>query len=87
MFSIIDTYNSNSNRTLDNKIPNQVFKDNDGQMARHINGSVHNQQIYKTVPFDAGEKVRILEKKEKIDYGKQYFSKELYRIDKREGYE
>ncbi len=29
MKSIIDTYNNNSHRTLNNKTPNQVFKDND----------------------------------------------------------
>ncbi len=55
-------------------------------MARHINDSVHNQQIYITVPFDTGDKVRILEKKERIDKGKQKISKELYTIDKREGF-
>ncbi len=32
------------------------------------------------------KKVRILEKKEKIDKGKQKFSKSLHTIDKREGY-
>ena len=36
MKSIIDTYNNNSHRTLDNKTPNQVFKDNDDQITRHI---------------------------------------------------
>ena len=51
MKSIIDTYNNNSHRTLDNKTPNQVFKDNDDQITRHLNDSVHNQEVYKTVPF------------------------------------
>ncbi len=51
MKSNIDTYNSNSHRTLNNKSPNQVFKDNDDQIARHLNDSVHNQQVYKSVPF------------------------------------
>ncbi len=77
---------SNSHRTLNNKTPNQVFKDNDDQIARHLKDSVHNQQVYKTVPFNSGDQVRILEKKEKIDKGKQKFSKELYTIDKKEGY-
>ena len=86
MKSIIDTYNSNSHRTLYNKTPNQVFKDNDDQITRHLNDSVHNQQVYKSVPFDTGDKVRILEEKAKFDKGKQKFSKELYTIDKREGY-
>jgi hypothetical protein len=62
MKSIIDTYNSDSHRTLENNTPNQVFKEHDDQMARHVNDSVHNQQVYKTVPFDTGDKVRILEK-------------------------
>ncbi len=51
-----------------------------------MNDSVHNQQVYKTVPFDTVDKVRILEKKENFDKGKQRFSKSLYTIDKREGY-
>jgi hypothetical protein len=37
MKSIIDTYNNNSHRTLNNKSPNQVFKDNDDQTARYLN--------------------------------------------------
>jgi hypothetical protein len=74
MKSIIDTYNSNSHRTLDNTISNQVFKDNDDQITRHINDSVHNQQVYNTVPYDTGDKVNILEEKEKFDKGKQKFS-------------
>jgi hypothetical protein len=71
MKSSFDTYNNNNHRTLDNKTPNQVFKDNNDQMARHINDSVHNQQVHKTVPFDTGDNVRILDKKEKNDKGKQ----------------
>ena len=86
MKSIIDTYNNNSHRTLKNKTPKQVFKDNDDQMARHLNDSVHNKKKYQSVPFKDGEKVRILEQKEKFDKGKQKFSKEIYTIDKKEGY-
>ena len=86
MKSIIDTYNNNSHRTLKNKTPNQVYKDNDDQTARHLNDTAHNQTIYKSVPFNDGDKVRILEKKEKFDKGKQKFSKEIYTINKKEGY-
>ncbi len=86
MKSIIDTYNNNSHRTLKNKTPNQVYKDNDAQTARHLNDTAHNQVIYKSVPFNDGEKVRILEEKGKFDKGKQKFSKEIYTIDKKEGY-
>jgi hypothetical protein len=78
--SIIDTYNSNSHGTLDNnhkslgnKNPNQVFKNSDDQITRHINDSAHNQQVYKTVPFDTGDNIR---EKENFDKGKQRFSKE-----------
>ena len=86
MKSIIDTYNNNSHRTLKNKTPNQVYKDNDAKTARHLNDTAHNQVIYKSVPFNDGEKVRILEEKGKFDKGKQKFSKEIYTIDKKEGY-
>ena len=44
MKSIIDTYNKNSHRTLKNKSPNQIFKDTDDQMTRHLNVTVHNQK-------------------------------------------
>ena len=84
--AVIATYNSSSHRTLKNKSPNQVFKDNDDQIARHLNDSAHNQQVYKSVPFESGQKVRILEQKEKFDKGKQKFSKDVYTVDKKEGY-
>jgi hypothetical protein len=84
--SVIDTYNNDSHRTLDNKTPNEVFKDNDDQIARHLNDSMHNQAIYKSVSFNDGDKVRILEKKEKFDEGKQKFSKDIYTINKKEVY-
>ena len=84
--SVIATYNSSSHRTLKNRSPNQVFKDNDDQVVRHINDSAHNQQVYKSVPFESGQKVRILEQKEKFDKGKQKFSKDVYTVDKKEGY-
>ena len=85
MKSIIDTYNKNSHRTLKNKTPNQVFKDTDDQVTRHLNVSVHNQKKYQSVPFKNGEKVRKSEQKEKNYIGKQKFSKEMYTIDKKEG--
>ena len=84
--TVIATYNSSSHRTLKNKSPNQVFKDSDDQMIRHVNDSAHNQQVYKSVPFDSGQKVRILEQKAKFDKGKQKFSKDIYTVDKKEGY-
>jgi hypothetical protein len=86
MKTIVLTYNNSSHRTLNYKTPTQLFKDNDDQITRHLNDSLQNQQIYKSVPFSDGDKVRILEKKEKFDKGKQKFSKEVYTIDKKEGY-
>jgi hypothetical protein len=85
MKTIIETYNSSSYRTLKNRTPNQVFKDNDDQMTRQLNDSAHNQKVYQSVPFKDGEKVRLLEQKKKIDKGKHKFSKELYTINKKEG--
>jgi hypothetical protein len=71
---------------LKNKTPNQVYKDNDDQTARYLSDRMYNQKVYQSVPFNDGDKVRILEKKEKIDRGKQKLSKEIYTIDKKEGY-
>ena len=53
---------------MNNKTPNEVFKYNDDQIARHllVTDKVHNQKINKSVPFDDGDKVSILEKKEKF---------------------
>ena len=48
--------------------------------------TVHNHEIYKTVPFNSGNKVRILEDKDQFSKGKNKFSKEIYTVDDREGY-
>ncbi len=42
--------------------------------------------MYTTLPFNTGDKVRIIEQKEKFDKGKQKFGKEVYTIDKKERY-
>jgi hypothetical protein len=54
--TIIDSYTYSSQRTLNNKSPNQFFEDNDEHMVNLvIYGSVHIQQIYKSVTFDTGQ--------------------------------
>jgi hypothetical protein len=53
------------------------------QITRHINDSIHNQQVYKTAPFDTGDKVRILEKKEKIDEDKNLVKSYIQLIKRR----
>ncbi len=83
MKSIIDTYTNNNHRTLDNKTPNPVFKDNGDQITRHLNDSVHNQQVYKQYHLIQGIKSEYQREKEKIDKGKQKFSKELYTMIRR----
>ena len=86
MKTVVDTYNDSNNRGLKYKTPNEVYNNHDNQLARHLNDSVHNQAIYKSVPFKADDKVRILEDKGKFDKGNNKFSKEIYTIDKKEGY-
>jgi hypothetical protein len=65
---IIDTYNSHGSRhrTLKNKKSNQIFKYNDDQIASYLNDIMHNHQAHQLVPFDTGDKVRILEKNESL---------------------
>ena len=84
--TIIGTYNNDNHRTLNNKTPNQEFKDNDNQIARYLNDSVHNQHIYKTIPFNPSDKVRILEDKGEFAKGKNKFSKEVHSVEGKEGY-
>ncbi len=43
--SVIETYNNDNHRTLKNKTPNQVYRDNDDQTARHLNDRAHNQKF------------------------------------------
>ena len=84
--SVIETYNDSNHRGLKNKTPNEVYNNHDDQLARHLNDSVHNQAIYKSVPFKEDDKVRILEDKGKFDKGKKTFSKEIYKVNKKQGY-
>jgi hypothetical protein len=86
MTSVIDTYNESSHRTLKNKTPNEVFKNQDDQLARHLNDMVHNHSIYKSVPFKSDDKVRILEERAKFEKGKKIFSKDVYTVNKKQGY-
>ena len=84
--TVIDTYNDSNNRGLKYKTPNEVYDNHDNQLARHLNDSVHNQAIYKSVPFKEDDKVRILEDKGKFDKGNNKFSKEIYTVNKKQGY-
>ena len=86
MSSVIDTYNDSSNRGLKNKTPNEVYENHDNQLARHLTDMVHNQNIYKSVPFKPDDKVRILEERAKFDKGKKTFSKDIYTVNKKQGY-
>ena len=84
--SVIETYNNNGHRSLHNKTPNEVFNDNNSQISNHLLDSIHNEHIYKTVPFKSGDNVRILEEKGKFEKGSSKFSRDLYTIEKNEGY-
>ena len=86
MKTVVDTYNDSSNRGLKYKTPNEVFNNQDNQLARHLNDMIHNENIYKSVPFKQDDKVRVIEEKGKFDKGKQKFSKEIHTISKNEGY-
>ena len=86
MSSVIDTYNDSSNRGLKNRTPNEVYDNHDNQLARHLSDMVHNHNVYKSVPFKSDDKVRILEDKGKFDKGKNTFSKDVYTVNKKQGY-
>ena len=86
MTSVIDTYNDSSNRGLKNRTPNEVYDNHDNQLARHLTDMVHNHNVHKSVPFKSDDKVRILEDKGKFDKGKNTFSKDVYTVNKKQGY-
>jgi len=84
--SAVDTYNDNDHRTI-KTTPNKAWTDNNLQIARHLKDMIHNEQVYKTVPFKSGENVRILEEKDnKFSKGKNKFSNETYKISDKIGY-
>ena len=83
--SAVDTYNDNDHRTI-KTTPNKAWKDNNLQLAHHLKDMIHNEQVYKTVPFKSGENVRILEEKEMFGKGKNKFSNETYKISDKTGY-
>ena len=84
--SAVDTYNDNDHRTI-KTTPNKAWKDNNLQLAHHLKDMIHNEQVYKTVPFKSGENVRILEEKDnKFSKGKNKFSNETYKISDKIGY-
>ena len=83
--SVVETYNDNDHRTI-KTTPNKAWKDNNLQLAHHLKDMIHNEQVYKTVPFKSGENVRILEEKEMFGKGKNKFSNETYKISDKIGY-
>ena len=83
--SAVDTYNDNDHRTI-KTTPNKAWKDNNLQTAHHLKDMIHNQQVYKTVPFKSGENVRILEEKDTFGKGTNKFSNETYKISDKTGY-
>jgi hypothetical protein len=84
--SAIDTYNDNEHRTI-KTTPNKAWTDNNLQLSHHLKDMIHNEQVYKTVPFKSGENVRILEEKDnKFSKGKNKFSNETYKISDKIGY-
>ena len=83
--SAVDTYNDNDHRTI-KTTPNKAWKDNNLQIAHHLKDMIHNEQVYKTVPFKSGENVRILEEKDTFGKGANKFSNETYKISDKTGY-
>ncbi len=85
--SAVDTYNDNDHRTI-KTTPNKAWKDNNLQTANHLKDMIHNEQVYKTVPYKTtGETVRILEEKDnKLSKGKNKFSTDTYEISDKIGY-
>ena len=48
--SAVDTYNYNDHRTI-KTTPNKAWTKNDLQLAHNFKDMIHNDQVYKTVPY------------------------------------
>ena len=83
--SAIDTYNDNEHRSI-KTTPNKAWNDHNLQVAKHLSDVIHNEKVYKTVPFKSGETVRVLEEKEMFGKGKNKFSNETYKVSDKTGY-
>ena len=81
----VNTYNENEHKTI-KTTPNKAFTDNNLQVAHHLNDIIHNEKVYKTVPFKSGETVRILESKDMFSKGKNKFSNDVYKVSDKIGY-
>ena len=84
--SVVDTYNNNEHRTI-KTTPNKAWTNNNLQTAKHLSDILHNEKVYNTVPFKAGENVRILEDKDNaFSKGKNKFSTDTYKVADKVGY-
>ena len=84
--SVVDTYNDNEHRTI-KTTPNKAWTNNNLQTAKHLSDILHNEKVYNTVPFKAGENVRILEDKDNsFSKGKNKFSTDTYKVADKVGY-
>ena len=85
MQSAIESYNDNEHRTL-KTTPNNAWSNSKLQITKHLNDMIHNENIYKSIPFKPGENVRILEDKDMFSKGKNKFSTDTYKISDKIGY-
>ena len=50
MQSAIESYNDNEHRTL-KTTPNNAWSNSKLQITKHLNDMIHNENIYKSIPF------------------------------------
>jgi len=86
LYNIMNTYNNNIHRSLNNITPNEAFKNEKLQVVQQLNNSVFNENIYKSVNLKEGDKVRILQDKSIFDKGKNKFSNDIFEVEGRKGY-
>ena len=86
IYNIIETYNNNIHRSLNKMTPNEAFKNEKFQAVQQLNNSAINQNIYKSIDFNNGDNVRILQDKSIFDKGKNKFSNDVFKVEGRKGY-
>jgi len=82
---LVDNYNDTPHSSLNNKTPDDVYKDKKFQEALYKKYSAYNDKLNDKVDLEIGDYVRKRVDKGKFDKEQATFSKEIYVIDRKVG--
>lgn len=86
MNQIVKNYNDTPHRSLDRLTPNQAFNSRDVRLEIFKQNMEYNRIIDEGIPFNIGDTVRILNRREAFSKEKPQFSKGIYKVVENKGY-